>query len=147
MSLCDNAKEYAEKTYITLEQAKIRCQYFIKLKAKIYEAKKCPKCGEHTLEIESGSYEEGYSSYVYCENDKIPTVDEDGDEYMEECDFTSDVTKEFEPISHWFDFDVVLMFSINIESDGIKAVEEQIGCSWSEFVEKDTNDLLNQISA
>jgi hypothetical protein len=147
MSLCDNPKEYAKQTHISLEQAEIRCKYFKELKEKIHAARKCPKCGEHTLAIEGGSYEEGIQSYVYCENDKIPTIDEEGDEYMEECDFTSDVTKEFEPISHWYDFDVVLMFSIDIDRDGIKAIEKQIGCTWSDFVENDTKDLLNQISA
>lgn len=147
MALCDNSKEYAEKTLISLEQAEIRCEYFRKIKEKMYEAKKCPKCGEHTLEIEGGSYEEGINSYVYCENDKIIVIDEDGEEYETECDFTSDITKEFEPISDWYDFDVVLMFSLDIDSDGIKAVEEQIGCSWTEFVEKDTMDLISENSS
>lgn len=142
MSIYNNPKQYAETTFMTLEQAKVRCNYYNKLEKLIYEAKKCPKCGEHTLEIESGCYEEGYSDYVYCGNDNIKTVDGDGEDFFDECDFTSDVRKEFEPISHWYDFDVVLAFSIDIKKDGLLVTEKNIGCSWNEFVEKENKELI-----
>ena len=88
MSIYENEKEYAEKTFMTLEQAKLRCEFYKKLNQEINDARKCPKCHQDTLEIESG--EEGQSEYVYCESEIIK-IDEDGEEYSDECDFTSDV--------------------------------------------------------
>lgn len=35
----------------------------------MYNAKKCPKCGSRSLCFESGSYEEGYGDYIYCDNE------------------------------------------------------------------------------
>lgn len=144
MSIYNNPEVYAKKTLMTTEQAIIRCEHFKKLQQVMYEAKKCPKCRQHTLEIEGGSYEEGTQDYVYCENDKVTVNDEDGEEYLTDCDFTSDVEKEFEPISHWYDFDVVLAFSDNLERDGKDKAEIYIGSSWEEFVNA-SNEKLDKI--
>jgi ssDNA-binding Zn-finger/Zn-ribbon topoisomerase 1 len=142
MALCDDTKNYAKETFITMEQAEIRCEHFKKIHQKIQDAKKCPKCGKHTLQIELGSYEENTTDYVYCDNDEIPYI-EDGEEYFNECDFTSDVTAQFEPISHWYDFDIVSSFACNIESEGLSQIEKQIGSSWFDFVEDDNKKLNN----
>lgn len=141
MSLYNDPKEYAAQTLMSLEQATIRCNHFKKLKDQIFKAKKCPQCGQHTLEIEGGSYEEGYNSFVYCENDAVNVTDEDGEIYQTDCDFTSNVKKEYEPISHYYDFDDVLAFSIHIKKDGLASVESSMGCSWSEFVKKANEKL------
>jgi len=139
----DNAEEYAKQTFTTLEQAKIRCDHYKKLQEQQHQAKKCPKCGQHTLEFETGCYEEGYGDYIYCENEKVEKViDEDGEEFYKECDFTSKVTKNFEPIHHWWDFDEVLAFSIDIERDGKEEIEKQIGCTWTQFVENANKELI-----
>lgn len=139
MSIYDNPQEYAKKTFITLEQAVLRCQHFKKLKKEIQEAKKCPKCGAYTLEFESGCYEEGYGDFIYCTNE-ISDVDEDGEEVFVECGFTSSLTEQFQPLVHWYDFDIILMFSNDIEERGMDKVEKEIGCSWPEFVDKITKE-------
>lgn len=142
MSIYNDPKEYAQKTFTTTEQAEIRCKYFNELQAIIHEAKKCPKCNQHTLEIEGGSYEEGTHDFVYCENDKFTVLDEDDEEYLTDCGFISAVEKKYEPINHWYDFDEVLAFSIDIEKSGKDKVENIIGCTWNEFVNS-SNEKLN----
>lgn len=138
MSIYLNPKRYAEVTHTTLEQAKIRCDYFRTFLEKTEVAKICPKCKASTLEFECGSYEEGYGDYIRCENDQIETKDEEGDVYYEECNFTSDVTEEFIPLTSWYGFDVILMFAYDIEQKGMKEFEKELGCSWTEFVDNTT---------
>lgn len=142
MSIYNVPKDYAAQTVMSLEQATIRCNHYKKIEEQSFEASKCPQCGQHTLAIECGSFEEGYSDFVYCENDKVTVTDEDGETYHTDCDFTSNVTKEYEPISHYYDFDEVLAFSIGIEQGGLASIESNIGCTWSEFVEKANKRLL-----
>lgn len=141
MSIYNNPEMYAKETHITLEQAEIRCAHFRKLEELSYIAKKCPSCGQHTLVYEEGSYEEGYSSYVYCENDKLNII-EDGEEYESDCEFTSNVTKPYEAIRGVGDLDIVLMFAFDLQKN-IKAVERMVGCQWSEFVENNTKQICN----
>lgn len=143
MSIYNNIEEYAKQTFMTTEQATIRCAHFKELEQKTHEAKKCPKCGKHMLAIETGSYEEGTHDYVYCENEQVLVVDEDGDECFTDCDFTSDVETEYEPIWHWYDFDEVLAFSIELETEYKKEVETHIGSSWLEFVEASNKKLVS----
>lgn len=126
---------------MSLEQAEKRCEHFKKLKEQIYQAKKCPKCGEHTLEIEGGSYEEGIKPYVYCENNKVKVFD-GVEEYEDDCDFSSKITKEFEFLNSYCDFDVALAFVVDIQRDGFERTEKNIGCSWNEFIEKDTLSMV-----
>jgi carboxypeptidase C (cathepsin A) len=141
MSLYDHPKEYAKETFMSLDQAEIRCRHYKKMQEKRHKAKKCPTCGKHTLQIEDGSYEEGITAYVYCENDEVPYVDEEGDTCFTDCEFTSEITEQYEPISHWYDFDEVLAFSMEVEEEGIKKIEERIGCTWTEFVEGSNKEL------
>lgn len=141
MSIYNNTEEYAKQTFMSLEQSEIRCKYFRKIQQKMHESKRCSKCGQHTLEIESGSYEEGTQDFVYCENDKVSVIDEYGEKYLTDCDFTSDVDKEYEPVNHWYDFDEVLAFSIDFESNGKEMVEKHIGCSWDEFINESNKKL------
>lgn len=132
MSIYDNPKEYAEKTSITLEQANVRCKYYKELENKVNEARKCPECGGHTLELESGSYYEGTSDFIYCDNEE------------NDCEFTSNVTEQFEPLLHGYDFDIVLYFGVNdIQQKDIKEVEDDIGCSWFDFVEKHNKEIIS----
>lgn len=142
LSIYDDAKKYAKETFMTIEQAEVRCIYFKKMQEERHLAKICPKCGKQTLEIESGSYEEGISPYVYCENEEgEKVIDKDGNEFFNECDFTSDVTKEYTAINHWYDFDEILSFSIEVEREGLKKIEKQIGCTWNEFVENANREI------
>jgi hypothetical protein len=138
MTLCVETKTYAEATFITMEQAEIRCEHFKKISQEMHEARKCPKCGKHTLAIES---EASTSDYVYCENDEIP-VNEDGEEYFTDCDYSTIATSKHKAVSHWHDFDVVLAFASNIDSEGLPGIEKQVGCSWSEFVDDDNRKLM-----
>ncbi len=135
MSIYDNPQNYAEEASITIEQATLRCKYFKELEAKIHEARKCPRCGEYTLEFEGGSYEENYRDYVYCTNENIPD-NENGEGYYVDCDFTSEIIDQFELLSTGYNFDVVLCFGMNIKSQGLQKVEKEIGCPWSKFVDK-----------
>lgn len=125
---------------MTLEQAKKRCEYFKKLHEQIHEAKKCPKCGEHTLEVEGGSYEENIKPYIYCSNDKVKVVDGQ-EEYEDDCDYSSEITKEYEFLNTYCDFDVILAFVVDLERDGFERTEKNIGCSWKEFIEKESKDI------
>lgn len=137
MSIYNNPELYAKEANITLEQAEIRCTYFRKLEELNYLAKKCPSCGQHTLTFEEGSYEEGYGSYIYCDNDKLIQT-ENGEEYESDCEFTSDVEKSYEAICDVRDLDVVLMFGFDMQKSDIKEFEAMVGCKWSEFVENNT---------
>ncbi len=85
------AKQYKRKTGCTVAQAKIAIDYFKFLQEKAKKAAICPKCGGE-LYLESGSYEEGYEDYIGC--------------FV--CDFTSDVTGDFEYLTLWHGFDPVL---------------------------------------
>lgn len=123
MTIYKDPQTYAKEAYISLELATIRCAEYLPFVEAIEPAKKCPNCGEHTLAIELGSYEEGTSELVYCENE-------------EGCDFTSEVTDELEPLQHWYAFDEVLALSCDIDRDGLSTFEEQLGCSWVEYAEK-----------
>jgi len=145
LSIYDNPQEYANKTRTTLKQAIIRCQHFKKIEAEIQKARKCPKCGKETLEFEGGSCEEGYSDYIYCTNE-VPVTGEDCNDCNSckdhgscfvECDFTSDVTEQYKPLSDGYDFDIVLYLVFGIEQYGMESVEKQIGCSWLQFVDRD----------
>ncbi|MCK2000725.1 hypothetical protein MZM54_04890 [[Brevibacterium] frigoritolerans] len=140
MSLYNNPKEYAKETMMSIEQATLRCEHFKKIQQIMHEAKKCPKCGKHSLGIEGGSYEEGYSDYVYCENDEVVVI-ENGEELFTDCGFTSDVKEEYEPLNHWYDFDVILSFCFQIKEEGLPETERNIGCTWDEFINKEKKQL------
>lgn len=138
MSIYDNPEQYAKEARTTLEQAEVRCAHFKQLAEKMEEIKKCPKCGARTLELEGGSYEEGIKEYVYCENDEVKEIDEeDGEEYFTECQFTSPITKEYQALDSYYDFDIVLEFASEIDELGLETIEKRIGLSWHEFVEKE----------
>lgn len=126
MNIYESPEEYAETVNISLEQAKIRCEHFLAIQKEIHESLKCPKCGQHTLEFEGGEWEVGVKDYVYCSNDKISTVDEEGDEFMEECDFTDDVKPQYK-FYGMHDFDEVLYMHSQSELT--------LGCTWAKFVE------------
>ncbi|WP_146067783.1 hypothetical protein [Brevibacillus laterosporus] len=88
--------------------------------------------------MKGGSYEEGIEPDVYCLNDRVPVV-EDGENYLTDCGFTDDAKDEYTPISHWYDFDVVLYSAVNGES-----TEDYIGEPWEDFVRNDTDSLLKE---
>lgn len=138
MSIYNNPEQYAKETHMTLAQAEVRCAHFKQLAQKMEDIRTCPKCGKNTLELEGGSYEEGIKASVYCENDEVKVVDEeDGEEYFTDCDFTSPVTKEYQALDSYYDFDIVLEFAGEINEVGITEIEKRIGSSWNDFVEKE----------
>lgn len=141
MSIYESAEKYAEELNMSVEQAKIRLDYFLKVKEDMRATRKCPKCGQHTLAVEGGEWESGVSDWVYCGNDKIETRDENGDNYFEECDFTDAVKKEY-LFAFEIDFDAVLMMSCSLDINNRQEVLNVIGMPWKEFVEKDTKNLF-----
>ncbi len=141
MSIYDSVEGYAKELNMSVEQAKIRIDHFSKTKAEMKESMKCPKCQQYTLAVEHGEWEAGVSSWIYCENDKIEKVDEEGDKYFDECDFTDDVENKY-LFAFEHDFDVVLMMSCSVDITNEQEVLSYIGSSWNDFVEKDTESLL-----
>lgn len=129
MTIYEDVKRYAEVTMMTEEQAKIRCDYYLKLKKEMDEkmaiAIICPVCKQPTLSFEPGSYEEGYGDYVEC--------DGEGD-----CEYSSE---EHAFPHHNDDFDIVLAFACSVEHEGLAEVEKTIGLPWSEFIAKEVDEL------
>lgn len=111
MSIYNDHVSYAKKVRIPIRLAKIWCDNQLELQKEMDKAKICPSCGKPTLCLEGGDYYEGTRDYVYCENSEILAVDVDGENYYEECDYTSESEKKHEPLSTWYDFDVLLAFS------------------------------------
>lgn len=146
MSIYENPEKYAELTLTTLEQAKIRCEHFLQVEKEMHEVKKCPKCGKHTLEAESGSYEEGYGSYLRCENSEVETFDEESNRILDDCYYTSGITSEYMVASEK-DYDVVLAFSYELAEGKMPVLEKHIGCSWTEFVDKDNEKLALTVTS
>lgn len=140
ISIYDSVEKYSKKLNMSVEQAKVRLDYFSKVKVEIEESRKCPKCGQYTLVFEGGEWECGISDYIYCENDKIEKVDEEGDLFYDECDFNDDVKSEY-LFAFNNDFDVVLMMSCGLDINDNQDVLNAVGLSWDEFVKKDTENL------
>lgn len=142
MSIYESAEKYAEHLNMSLEQATIRLEYFSKVKEEMKETRKCPKCKQYTLAVEGGEWESGISDWIYCENDKIEMMDEEGEKYFGECDFTDGVKKEY-LFAFDHDFDAVLMMSCSLDINDEEAVENYIGSTWPEFVKRDTESLIS----
>ncbi|MFA4137723.1 MULTISPECIES: hypothetical protein [unclassified Brevibacillus] len=137
MGLKKRVEAYAKTVNCAMKMARIHVRYFDRMRLLIHAASICPKCGKPTLEMEGGSYEEGIEAYVYCSNDRVPEK-EDGETYYTDCGFYDDAKDKYTPISHWFDFDIVLALAL----DGT-AEKEYFG-DWERFVEKDTESLLKE---
>ena len=144
MGVRDSVEGYAEKLNMTVEQAKVRLDHFASMQEGIKESKKCPKCGMYTLEIDGGEWEAGVQAFIYCENDEVPTVDEDGEEYLESCEFT-DSPKDCYIFASEPDFDEVLMVSCSINIYDEVEVRAQLGQTWEEFVEESNKHILETI--
>lgn len=141
MSVYDSVEKYATELNMSIEQAEIRLAYFKKVREEMKHSRKCPKCHKYTLEFEGGEWESGIKDWVYCANDEIEKIDDEGNKFLDECDFTDDVRKEHLFAFH-HDFDVVLMMSCGLDIHDDEAVLHLIGETWSEFVNKDTKTLL-----
>lgn len=127
----EQIKDYAETCKCTLEQAEIRVKITVARQEETHQAKLCPVCKEHSLSIEYDEPEDSSKSWVACQS-------EDG-----ECEYTTDVTKEHEPLQIWHDFDEIMAFAYPcLRDQPLAEIEKQIGCSWEEFVEKNTKELL-----
>lgn len=103
---------FARQVRMPMSLSKIWCANQLELQKQMEAARLCPKCLQYTLVLEPGSYEECTNDYVYCENYEVPAIDEDdGTEYMAECDYVTYPEKAHEPLAHWFDFDIIWAFS------------------------------------
>jgi len=141
MSIYNDPIKYAKLTRIPISYARIWCLNQLEIQTVIDAAKVCPKCGKATLELEGGCYEEGTQDYVYCANDEIPAVDDDGEEYFTECDYTADPEKEHETLSSWYDFDVILALSYGHMNE-FKCLMD-----WFNFVKSEIQNLNVKKSA
>ncbi|MGS2750064.1 hypothetical protein ACVAMH_24730 [Bacillus zanthoxyli] len=111
---------YAKECGITLEQAKVRCDYYLNIQDEIEKVRICPECKQHSLEIENDGCEYVSSSWIQCEN--------------EDCGFTDDDKKEqYELLQNGCDFDEVLAIACTDMETGIK--------DWNEFVEQSNQNL------
>jgi hypothetical protein len=108
VSLYKNPKQYAKEMGITERLAILFCGYQLRLAERIEKAKFCPQCGKASLEFELGCYEEQSVDQVYCENDMVPFVNEDGEPDYKECEFhTSNITADTALLQFGSDFDPV----------------------------------------
>lgn len=146
MSIYNDPDQYAKLTRIPLETAKIFCNHYLNVQEEIEKATICPKCGEQTLDYESGSYEEGTNTYVFCANDSIKRIDNEGNEYEDECEFSSEDVEKFAPLFPHYDLDVVLYFASTFkeEENWDKSTKEVIGSPWHEFVENRLKDIQEE---
>lgn len=135
MTIYNDVEKYAKTTMMTVEDAKMRCEYYLTLQKEKAEAMAqniiCPQCKQSTLELEYDQYEEGNEEYVeaQCKN--------------EECEYYCEDHPHAELIDS---FDVVLMYAGQVEQEGLVQIEEQLGSTWAEFVAHDNADLLNEIA-
>ena len=105
------------RTGATKHQAEVAIRFYKYCNKKADECV-CPEC-ETKLEMEYGSYEEGYDDYVYCD----------------ECDFSDSFKEKYHPMSGWYCVDVALM---SADQHGEEGIDEYI-ISW---VEKQTQEWL-----
>lgn len=104
-SIYTNPYKYAYICDVPIEYARIVQKRQNNIAKIIYNARKCPKCGSHSLCFEGGSYEEGYDDYIYCENDEC------------EADYEVSEIKNGQYLSGWLDFDVVWYGLINVDDE------------------------------
>ena len=98
-SIYDNPYKYAVVCNIPFWLAKIACKKQRHLLKEVNKHRMyCPTCGSRHLGFEGGSYEEGYSDYIYCED----------------CGSQFDVVEvpnsAYASLTGWEDFDPVLYF-------------------------------------
>lgn len=121
-----NPYKYAYICDVPIEYARIAQKRQNNISKIIYNARKCPKCGSHSLCFEGGSYEEGYGDYIYCDNESC------GEDFE-----VSDI-KNGEYLSGWLDFDVVL-YTCSGETDAERQKDRIAMCNsenvgdWHEF--------------
>lgn len=138
MYIKTNPEEYAKEMNMTIEQAEVRCNYFEKLEKKLIESKKCPVCGEYTLEE---GFEEN-EDYIYCDNDEVEKEKENGEKFFTSCDFIDENTGKYLFVFE-INYDVVAVAAETIKD--IKDSEEVtrfLGGTWEEFVERQNKILL-----
>lgn len=111
MSVYDDPEAYAKMVRMPLSLSRIWCASKLETEKEIENAKVCPKCGKATLTYEIGDWEACESDYVYCENGDVLEMDEDGEEYFNDCDYVTDPEKKHEPLRAWYDFDEFLAMS------------------------------------
>lgn len=146
MGIYDSAETYAKEIHIKdLHLAGIRANHYRNLMEQQYEARKCPKCGKHSLQFEGGSYEENTRDYIYCENGEVLEKDlDDGTLRETDCGYATEFEDKHRILTDAETFDEVLMFSIEIEEHGKEYVESMVGKKWEVFVKEGTEELLKE---
>jgi len=119
LSIYNDPIAYAREYRVPVRLSRIWCEKQLALRAEQEAASICPKCRQPALVIEHGNYEEGTRDYVYCDNDEIPALNEDGEKEYISCDFVSEFEKQFEPLAHWWDFDPIIAMNCGT-MDGVK---------------------------
>lgn len=132
MTLQKEIQKYAETCQCTYEQAEIRVKIYKEIKKETEKTRLCPDCNTYSLSIEYPEAENvSYPNWVECQNEEI------------DCEFRSEVTKQYEPLEVWYDFDEVLAFAAwQLKEHGKEEVERQIGQTWDSFLEEKNADLI-----
>lgn len=128
-SIYDNPYKYAYECDVPIELARATCKLQRKYDKMIYRAAKCPVCKARALTYESGSYEEGYGDFIYCDS----------------CDesFNVDEIKNGVLLHSWGNFDSVLWFSLGATPEkrkedrakelGVNTIEEWHKWAWQQY--------------
>ena len=134
-TIYDNPYKYACVCNVPFELAKIAC---LKRRHKDKMRRKhpvhCPTCNSKHLIYEMGSYEEGYSDFIEC--------DECGDTF--DCSEIPNI--EYVDLTGWDDFDAVLFFSQNDVAkteDGEKACGAEDLEEWIKFAQNNIIGIRN----
>lgn len=120
-------REYAKNYNMSYENAKIRVLIFEKLAEAMHEASLCPSCKQHSLYIEPSEEEYSSQAWIVCES--------------EDCEYSSDVSPEFEMLSQTYDFDVVAAVAYDVKKN-VDGFVQRVETSWDEFVQNENKSLL-----
>lgn len=119
-----NPYKYAVECNVPIDLAKIACKKYRHIhKEQKKHIPRCPNCGSKRLGIEHGSYEEGYSSFVVCDNCGC------------DFDFSEVENIDYLPYCTGDDFDAVLYFASykNKEEGWLEACGAETLEEWHRF--------------
>ncbi|WP_438497142.1 hypothetical protein [Paenibacillus sp. IHBB 3054] len=109
--------EYAKRCNIDQAHAARRLAALDKADKQFHKAERCPKCGKYELVVDSTDYEyTNNEEWIWCS----------------ECGFTHDISKKYEPLLNWAQFDTVAAEADMFRADGFP--DDWIEDSWNQTI-------------
>lgn len=149
----EDPARYAEAVNISIDRAENVCGLFVELYRLRHALSKCPKCGENTLVVETGEFDELTNTtlndeYVTCTNDSALVSEEvvsaSGDivieTYEDFCDFESDDLEKYDILGDWVDFDELLYTTyLDMTEEERNIIADRVENSIKQVLEVHTN--------